>query len=114
MRATLPDYFAPALDAINAIQSSLTNATLENFTKDMFLRLAVERGLEIVCEASRRVPDGIKIQYPDIDWQRMADFGTHLRCACHRTDPIILWQIAEHHLPPFKNFAESVVLKSGE
>jgi uncharacterized protein with HEPN domain len=112
MRATLPDHLAPALDAINAIQSSLSNTTLENFTKDMFLRLAVERGLEIICEASRRVPDGIKIQHPDIDWPRMADFGT--RCACHRTDPTILWQIAEDHLPPFKNFAESVVLKSVE
>jgi uncharacterized protein with HEPN domain len=73
------------------------------------LRLAVERSLEIMCEASSRLPDGVKAQNPNIDWQAMVDFGNRLRHVYHRIEPNILWEIIERDLPPLKAFAERIV-----
>jgi uncharacterized protein with HEPN domain len=76
------------------------------------LRLAVERSFEIICEASRRIPDEVKTRHPEIDWRGMTDFGNELRHAYHRIDPTVLWEIAERDLPPLKQFVDRVVFKS--
>jgi len=87
----------------------LANKTLEDFTADFLLRLAVERAFEIICEASRRIPEKIKAEQKDIDWQRMVDLGNLLRHAYHRVDPQTVFEIAARDLPPLKAFAERVI-----
>lgn len=63
--------------------------------------------------ASRRIPDNVKSQQPQIDWKGMADFGNLLRHAYHRVDPKLLWLSAERDLPPLKTFVERIILESG-
>jgi hypothetical protein len=48
------------LEAIADVDETLLGKTLEQFTADQMLRLATERLLEIVCEASRNLPDSAK------------------------------------------------------
>ena len=100
------------LSAIETIESALANRKLDDLKADLMLRLAIERSLEIICEASRRLPDKLKTQHPDINWRGMVDFGNELRHAYHRVDPIILWEIAHRDLPPLKAFAESIIRES--
>jgi uncharacterized protein with HEPN domain len=114
MPPTLADRLVHILRAIDTIQTMLATKTLEDFAADLPLRLAVERAFEIICEASRRIPDNIKAQQPTIDWQRMVDFGNLLRHAYHRVDPQIVFEIAARDLPPLKVFAERVVRESDE
>ena len=114
MPPTLADRLAHILIAIETIQKALGGKTADDLTEDLMLRLAVERSFEIMCEASRRIPDGVKAQHPEIDWQGMVDFGNRLRHAYHRIDPATLCQIAERDLPPLKAFAEKVMRESGE
>jgi uncharacterized protein with HEPN domain len=73
------------------------------------LRLALERLLEIVCEASRHVPADIRATEMAIDWQRMTDLGNLLRHAYHRVDVGRLMTIAKADLPPLKAFVERVI-----
>lgn len=48
--------------------------------KDDNLRLyAVTRCLEIISEASRRLPDDLKARYPSIEWREMAAAGNIYR-----------------------------------
>ena len=114
MPPTLADRLVHILAAIETIQAILANETLEDFTADITLRFAVERAFEIICEASRRIPENIKAQQKTIDWQRMVDFGNLLRHAYHRVDPKILLEIAARDLPPLKAFAESVIRESDD
>jgi uncharacterized protein with HEPN domain len=109
MPPTLADRLVHILTAINAIETALASKSSEDFANDLFLRLAIERAFEIISEASRRIPDEVKAQQPEIDWQRLADLGNRLRHAYHRVDPNILWQIAERDLPPLKKFVERVI-----
>ena len=67
--------------------------------------MATERLLEIVCEASRRLPGKLKQSDSTIDWQRMIDFGNVLRHAYHAIRVDIVWDIVQNDLPALKSFA---------
>jgi len=86
--------------------------TPDDFAADLPRRLAVERALEIVCEAARRLPENIKARDETIDWQRMVNFGNLLRHAYHRVDPQIVFATVERDLPPLKAFAERIIRES--
>ncbi len=113
MPPTLTDRLVHILDAIRNIQLLLNGKSSAEFANDILLRLAAERAMEIISEASRRIPDEIKKRQPQIDWQGMADLGNRLRHAYHRTDPKVLWAIADHDLPPLKAFVERLVKDGG-
>lgn len=106
MPPTVEDRLRDILEAIVEIEELLTGYNLELFSADKTRRMATERYLEVMCEAARRLTDDIKKDAPDIDWQRMVDFGNRLRHAYHATDVGIVWEIIEDHLPPLKSFVE--------
>lgn len=84
----------------------MTGKTFEQFASDFVLRAATERFLEIVCEASRNVPDEVKQQAPAIDWRKMIDFGNVLRHAYNTTKVDVIWDIVQHDLPKLRSFVE--------
>jgi uncharacterized protein with HEPN domain len=114
MPPTLADRLVHILTAIDVIQTLLATKTLEDLASDIPLRYSVERAFEVICEASRRLPDDVKAQQKAIDWQRIVDFGNELRHAYHRVNPQVLMEIAAHDLPPLKAFAERVIRESGD
>ncbi len=109
MPPTLADRLVHILEAINDIQTILSETTIERFAADKFHRIFVERSFEIICEASRHIPVNVKAAQPEIDWQGMVDFGNRLRHAYHRIEADLLWQVAERDLPPLKAFVERVM-----
>jgi uncharacterized protein with HEPN domain len=114
MPPTLADRLVHILTAINVIQTLLAAKTLDDLANDIPLRYSVERALEVICEASRRLPNDVKAQEKAIDWQRMVDFGNELRHAYHRVNPQVLMEIAAHDLPPLRAFAERVSRNSDD
>jgi uncharacterized protein with HEPN domain len=80
--------------------------TLEQFISDDAMRAATERFLEVVCEASRHLPDDIKQRESGIAWRKMIDFGNVLRHAYRSTKPEVVWEIVQNDLPTLKAFVE--------
>lgn len=113
MPPTLADRVRHILQAIEDIERALAGKSEEAFAADHFLRLAIERLLEIICEASRHISDDIKKREPAIPWPKVVDFGNRLRHAYHQIDTGIVWNIIQHDLPPLKAFAERVLQKGG-
>lgn len=109
MPPTLGDRLSHILTAIDAIESMLATKTIENYAADFPLRLAVERALEIICEASLRIPADVKARQSTIDWRKRTDFGNLLRHAYHRVDAQTVFEITKHELPPLRAFAEHVL-----
>jgi uncharacterized protein with HEPN domain len=110
---TVEDRLLDILEAIADLDKILIGKTVGQFTSDRMLRLATERLLEIVCEASRNLPDGIKQDAPDINWRKMVDFGNRLRHAYHETDAVAVWEIIQKHLPPLRSFVEGRLRQLG-
>jgi uncharacterized protein with HEPN domain len=110
---TLADRLRHVLSAISDINHILEGKTRDEFAADRIIRAATERLLEIISEASRRVPEDIKAREAQIPWQRVADLGNILRHAYHDTNPDIIWRIAKHDLAPLQAFAEKVMREEG-
>jgi uncharacterized protein with HEPN domain len=106
MPPTAEDRLRDILEAIAEINEMLVGCGLEQFTADKMRRMATERYLEVVCEAARKLPDGIKQDGQDIDWRKMIDFGNRLRHAYHETDAAIVWDIIQNHLPRLNSFVK--------
>lgn len=109
MPPTLADRLRHVLDAIQNINHILEGKSWDEFAGDWVLRAATERFLEIISEASRRIPEDIKARESEIPWQRVADLGNRLRHAYHSTDPNIIWSIAKNDLAALQAFAEEVM-----
>jgi uncharacterized protein with HEPN domain len=57
------------LQAIANIEADTADLDFERFAADRRTRQLVERNLEIISEASRRIPDHLKAAEPDIPWR---------------------------------------------
>jgi uncharacterized protein with HEPN domain len=96
------EHIDTAIDNIREALAEQTNKRRQAY--NMMLRLAVERLLEIISEASRYIPPEVRAKESHINWRRLADLGNWLRHAYHRTDPGLLWDMVENDLEPLKIF----------
>jgi uncharacterized protein with HEPN domain len=84
------------LEAIVAAMAGRDLAALEH---DWLLRNAVERGLEIISEASRHLDPALTGQHPGVPWRRVADIGNWLRHAYERVEPSLILAVIVDHFP---------------
>lgn len=87
-------------DTINELQALTTGVSFEAFNGDWAMQRAVERGLEIVSEASRHIPAEMKLRATDIPWRQIAAIGNLLQHEYQRADLTATWNIVTLHLPP--------------
>jgi len=89
---------ADIIEAIDNIRSVLNQTSLETFEDDWQKRWLVERGIEIISEASRYIPAAVKAGHSEIPWVKVAGIGNVLRHAYDRIAPDILWKLAREDL----------------
>lgn len=78
---------------------------LDSFEADTRQRWIVERGVEIVSEASRRLPDELKARRPEIPWTKVAGIGNVLRHNYENFAAQVMWALVRDDLPPWKKSA---------
>jgi uncharacterized protein with HEPN domain len=64
------------LEAIVDIEQITAARRFEAYAADRLTRRAVERCIEIVSEASRRLPQDLKDRHPTIPWPKIAASAT--------------------------------------
>jgi uncharacterized protein with HEPN domain len=106
MPPTVEDRLSDIRTSISRIERITSNMTLEQFVSDDAMRAATERFLEVVCEASRHLPNDIKQREPRVAWRKMVDFGNILRHAYRSTEAEVVWDIVQNDLPTLKAFVE--------
>ena len=67
------------LDAIEGIRAAVTGLAFEDYADNWVVRRAVERGLEIISEASRHLPAATREAHPGVPWRQVAGIGNVLR-----------------------------------
>jgi uncharacterized protein with HEPN domain len=68
---------------------------------------AIQRGLEIIFEASRTIPEGVKVLAPHIDWLGMASFGNVSRHGYDKVEWSLIVASVDKDLPDLKRFLTS-------
>ena len=86
-------------EAIAGIRAALAGVVFDDFAQCWPLQRAVERGLEIISEASQGLSEANKAAHPSVPWNDIAGIGNILRHEYHRVEPLIIWNITVEHLP---------------
>jgi uncharacterized protein with HEPN domain len=101
-------YVQHILEAIANIEADTAGYDFERFRADRRARQLVERNLEILSEASRRIPKKLKDDEGHTSWRAIAGIGNLLRHDYHDTYPTVLWDTCEKDLQPLKEAVERI------
>jgi uncharacterized protein with HEPN domain len=93
---------AEILEAIEGIQRATHGRSFEGFKQDWTVRLAVQRAIEIISEASKAIPAEMKATQPEIPWDKIRASGNILRHEYFRVADEVVWGVAQHDLEPLK------------
>jgi uncharacterized protein with HEPN domain len=93
------DYMSEALDDLQTLTRGRDRA---GFLQDRIAQRAVERCLEVISEASRKVPQPMKAAHPEIPWRKIAGIGNVLRHDYDEIDAGVVWQAATVEVIPLR------------
>ncbi len=85
---------------------AMAEMTYATFKDDNLHLYAVIRCLEIVSEASRRLPDALRDRHPSIQWKEMAAAGNIYRHEYEGVGARAVWDTVTLHLPPLRAVVE--------
>lgn len=96
------DYIEDILDAMEKAEILLNDVSFEQFEADFRINFAVVRALEIIGEATKRLPVDVRESYSDIPWRNMAGMRDRI---VHGYDSInlpIVWHVVKTDIPALK------------
>lgn len=109
----------PSRDPLHRFEDILENiALIENFTSGMDLRSfsedsktssAVERCLERISEAAKKLEGHSEACCPEIAWPQLRALGNLLRHEYDRVDLIRIWLLIEDNLPPLRRAVKRAI-----
>ena len=99
------DYSLYLKDIVSNIETAerfITGISFEEFISDERTNYAVVRCLEIIGEAARRIPAGLRNKYPDIPWKTMVGTRNVIIHEYASVDLTEVWKTTKNNLPPLK------------
>jgi uncharacterized protein with HEPN domain len=87
------------LAAIDGIEQSVAERGIDALECDWLLQRGVERGIEIISEAVRHVPDDMLAELSDMPWREIRSIGNRIRHEYHRVSPAIIRSVLVDNLP---------------
>jgi uncharacterized protein with HEPN domain len=102
-------YLWDMLDAARAIQEFVREQTLETYLSNRMMRGAVERYIEIIGEAARRVSEDTRQAHPEIPWRAIVGQRNVL---AHEYDEVLdeaIWAIATRRIPELIAILEPIL-----
>jgi len=101
-------------EAIEGIDNSVAGKTLDDFGADWLLRHGIQRAIEIISEAARRIPPDMQASQPHIPWAEIMGIGNVLRHEYHRISDTVIWNVVQGHLPALKVAVSAIEAKLDE
>jgi uncharacterized protein with HEPN domain len=87
---------------IDLIGTFVEDYDYPRFATDLRTFHAVTRCLEIISEASKRLPQEVKARHPQIQWRQMADAGNKYRHEYEDVAHQVVWATVQDALPPLR------------
>lgn len=84
---------------LTSVQPRLTRALLD---EDPTLQRAVVRSLEVIGEAAKKVPAGLRAEYPSVEWRAMSGMRDRLIHDYFGVDLDIVWDVLVNKIPALR------------
>lgn len=76
-----------------------TDSTFDEFVANDLRYDATLRNLEIMGEAAKRVPEGIRARFSDVPWRDLTGFRDRLAHAYDALDDRVVWDAVQRSVP---------------
>lgn len=93
------------VDNIDIIQDFTARIDRDDFAADGKTVYAVTRALEIISEASRRLPAELRDRHPEIDWVAVPAARNVYRHEYEGVDAALIWHTVRHSLAALRTAA---------
>jgi uncharacterized protein with HEPN domain len=101
-------------DNIRLANSFVEGLTYEAFRDNLLVFYGVTRCLEIISEASKRLPAVLKERHPGIEWSAIAGAGNVFRHDDEAVEKLLVWRTVHERLPQLLAVVEEELSGSGE
>lgn len=106
-------FLADIHESCSKIRRYVESMSAEEFQKDEKTFDAVVRNLEIIGEASKRLPAEVTSRIPDVDWRKVAGLRDVLAHAYFGIDEDVLWDVVSNKVPELARFVRQLLDRSG-
>ena len=109
MRKIIEDYLVDILTECNYLLNRSKELTYEEFIQDEDLKRAFVRSLEVIGEATKKIPQEIKMKYSQIPWGEMAGIRDKLIHEYFGISYEIVWETIMEDIPFLKRKIEEIL-----
>lgn len=95
-------------DAIDEIENYIDDVDFSDFEVNSMMKNASIRQLEIIGEASSRISNELKSEYPLINWKDIIGFRNIIIHQYFGIDEKIVWDILKYDLPVLKKLIRKI------
>jgi len=92
---------------IELVERFLGDLDYEAFRNDPLRFYRVTRCLEIISEASRRLPEDLKARHTSVPWKEMAGAGNVYRHDYESVEAYDVWITVQDHLPALRAIVDT-------
>lgn len=103
------DYLRHILVEANYLVERSEGLSFEEFVESDTLQRAFVRSLEIIGEASKKVPGEFRAQYPDLDWRAMVGMRDRLIHDYFGVDFEIVWDVVRNRIPELRDRVSAIL-----
>lgn len=93
------NYLLHIADECTFVAGAIRSHDREAFLTDEVLKRAVVRSLEIIGEATKKLPDDLRHRWPAVEWRAMAGMRDRLIHDYIGVNYLLVWDVATTKLP---------------
>jgi len=102
-------YLWDMLDSARTICDFVSGVSFPQYIQDRKLQLAVERAIEIIGEAARRVSEDFRAGHPEIPWQNIIAQRNVLAHEYGEIKQELIWKVVTKRIPELIAVLEPLV-----
>lgn len=105
------EYLRHILDETKYLLSQTKKLSQSEFVQNQTLQRAFVRSIEIIGEATKKIPDDFKQKYPLVEWKAIAAMRDRLIHGYFGVDYDIVWDVVTNKIPILQQQIEQILQK---
>lgn len=113
MSSEPPEVLLHILEEADYLAQHSGDISREEFRSDETLKRAFVRSLEVIGEATKKLPRDFREEHSEVEWRSMAGMRDRLIHDYLGVDYDLVWEVVAHKIPELRNAIHRMVPAEG-